>query len=115
MVSSGTAKATLYSFSVAFLLLCFTVKPRQIKTLAKNDRKSILLRATGSAISLAVISFTMTKLAGSVPSIILFPLFNGSGIIIVYLMSVFVFKEKPTKKKVFGLISGLLGLFLINF
>jgi multidrug transporter EmrE-like cation transporter len=40
--------------------------------------------------------------------------FNGLGIITVCIGSIFVFKEKLNLQKVFGLIFGVLGLFLIN-
>ena len=101
----------LFSFIVAFLILCFFIKPA--KSL-KSTKKNIVLCAAGSAVSLSVISLVMTGLAGKVPSVILFPLFNGTGIIFVCIGSAFVFKEKLTPKKIVGLVIGVLGLCLIN-
>ena len=69
----------------------------------------------GSAVSLCVISLVMTSLAGKVPSVVLFPLFNGSGIILVSLGSILVFKEKLTRKNLAGLFLGVIGLCLVNF
>ncbi|MBR2353187.1 MAG: EamA family transporter [Clostridia bacterium] len=100
-----------YSFAVACLLLGVFVRPRGE---SKTDLKRILLCAAGSAVSLCVISLVMTALAGSVPSAIMFPLFNGSGIIFVCICSVFAFKEPLTAKKILGLVLGLCGLFLVN-
>lgn len=100
-----------YSFAVACLLLCGFVRPKEA---TKRDWRRILLCATGSALSLCVISLVMTGLAGRVPSALLFPLFNGSGIIFVCVSSVFVFKEKLTPKKILGLILGVCGLCLVN-
>lgn len=100
-----------YSFIVAFLILCFFVRTKG--TSGKNP-KSVLLCAAGSAVSLCVISLVMTSLAGRVPSVILFPLFNGLGIISVCIGSVFAFNEKLTPKKIFGLVLGVCGLCLVN-
>lgn len=101
----------LYSFVVSFLLVgCFAKPDRQSKT----DMKSILPCAALSAVSLTAISFVMTKLAGSVPSVILFPLFNGLGILCVCIGSIFVFKEKLTVPKAIGLGLGVLGLCLVS-
>ena len=100
-----------YSFIVAFFILCFFTKP---KNTDKKSMKSVLICAMGSAVSLSIISIVMTKLAGSVPSVVLFPLFNGLGIIFVCIGSVFAFKEKLSLKKVVGLLLGVCGLCLVN-
>ena len=103
-----------YSFIVAFLILCCFVKLRQVISAEPKDKKVITLCAAGSAISLSMISFVMTTMAKSVPSVILFPLFNGSGIIFVCIGSAFVFKERITIPKAIGLALGVLGLCLVN-
>ena len=100
-----------YSFIVAFFILCFFAKP---KNTDKQSKKSVLICSIGSAVSLSVISFVMTGLAGSVPSVVLFPLFNGLGIIFVCIGSVFAFKEKLSIKNVVGLLLGVCGLCLVN-
>ena len=101
----------LYSFFIAFVLLGFFVKPN--KEMGK-EIKSVLPFAVASSLSLCIISLVMTALAGKVPSVILFPLFNGLGIILVCIGSVFAFKEKMTLQKAIGLAVGVLGLSLIN-
>ena len=101
-----------YSFVVAFLILSFFTRGKDFEP---KSKKRVFLCAAGSAISLCAISLVMTSLAGSVPSVILFPLFNGLGIIFVCIGSVFVFKEKMTAKKIIGLILGVCALCLVNF
>ena len=101
-----------YSFVVAFLLLSMFVRPEKE---CKKDMKLVIPCAAGGAVSLCTISLVMTSLAGRVPSAVLFPLFNGTGIICVCLGSVFAFKEKLTTKKTIGLILGVCGLCLVNF
>lgn len=101
-----------YSFLVAFLILGLLARP---KSLERRDRRGVVLCAAGSAISLCIISLVMTGLAGRIPSVILFPLFNGLGIIFVCLGSALVFKEKLTARKIVGFFLGVFALCLINF
>lgn len=103
-----------YSFIVPFLIISCFVRPKQLVAGEKKNKLILCLCALGSAVSLCVISFVMTGLSGKVPSVLLFPLFNGLGIIFVCIGSVFVFKEKLTVKKLIGLALGLIGLCLIN-
>lgn len=110
----GVALYTFYSFIVPALILLFISKPKSIKTIDARGKKTIVLCALASAVSLSVISFVMTGLASSVPSVILFPLFNGLGIISVCIGSVFAFKEKLSTRNIAGLILGVLGLYIIN-
>ena len=100
-----------YSFIVAFFILCFFAKSKNID---KKSKKAVLICSMGSAVSLSIISIVMTKMAGSVPSVVLFPLFNGLGIIFVCVGSVFVFKEKLSIKNIVGLLLGVCGLCLVN-
>ena len=78
-------------------------------------KKKVLLCAAGSAISLCVISIVMTRMTSSIPSVIMFPLFNGLGVILVTLLSARIFKEKMTVRSGLGIVLGLFGLFLTNF
>ncbi len=103
-----------YSFVIPFLILCCFVRPKQLSGGEKGNKQLTCICALGSAISLCVISFVMTILSGSVPSVILFPLFNGLGIIFVCIGSAFAFKEKLTLKMLIGLALGVIGLCLIN-
>lgn len=110
----GVTLYTFYSFIVPTLILFLLSKPQSIKNINRQDKKTITFCALGSAISLSVISLVMTRLASNVPSVILFPLFNGFGIIAVCIGSVFAFKEKLNTKNIVGLILGVLGLCITN-
>lgn len=110
----GVTLYTLYSFLLPTLLLGI-LSGSKVKSIDwKKDGKLLWLCASGSALSLAAISLVMTFLAADVPSVILFPLFNGTGIIALCIFSVFAFGEKLNLKKAIGLILGVLGLCLIN-
>lgn len=103
------------SFLVPFVIVSCFVRPRQLEGGEKKNKLLAVICAFGSAVSLCVISLVMTGLSGRVPSVLLFPLFNGLGIIFVCIGSVFAFKEKLTAKKLIGLALGVIGLCLINF
>jgi len=102
----------LYSFIVAFGSIAMFVNRE--KPSENISKKNMILCAAGSAVSLCVISLVMTQMSGVVPSVIMFPLFNGLGIIAVSLGSMLVFKEKMTPSKIIGLFMGVIGLCLIN-
>ena len=89
-------------------------KSMEISSNDSKVKKTVGTCALGSAVSLSAISFVMTVLASSIPSVILFPLFNGMGIILVCVVSAVLFKERLTVKKIIGLAAGILGLYLIN-
>ena len=103
-----------YSFVVPFLMICCMIRPGQLAGGEKKNKRIACICALGSAISLCVISFVMTSLSGSVPSVLLFPLFNGLGIIFVCLGSIFAFGERLNAKKLIGLAIGVIGLCLVN-
>ena len=80
----------------------------------KTRKKPVLPFSVAGAVSLCVISFVMTSLAGRVPSVLLFPVFNGLGIVSVCVCSVFAFGERMTVRKALGIALGLTGLFFIS-
>ena len=102
----------LLSFAGAALILCPLLKSTPIRSNNRKSGRTIGICALGSAVSLSVISFVMTSLASGVPSVILFPLFNGMGILSVCVVSAVLFKEKLTVKRIIGLAAGILGLYM---
>jgi len=53
-------------------------------------------------------------LSGKLPSIIFFPIVNGGVIILSGLASIFIFKEKLPRKKIAGLVIGIIATCLIG-
>ncbi len=106
---AGVDAYNFYSFASAFFVLALFSGFRHCKIAVKH-----VLCGVGSAVSLCVISLVMTYLASSIPSVILFPVFNGSGILSVTVLSSVLFHETITSRKGLGLIIGLLGLLMIN-
>lgn len=107
--NEGIYAYNFYSFFSAFLLLLPITRKN---TAEKTIHKKVFAPALGSAVSLCVISLVMTAVTPVVPSYIMFPLFNGCGIIGVTLLSAAWFREKLTCKKALGVLMGLVGLFL---
>ncbi len=104
-----------YSFVIpAAIMLLFSFMTNKGKNTAKISKK-VFLSAIGSSVSLCVISLVMTSLAGKIPSEILFPFFNGTGIIAVCVGSVFVFKERINALQILGIFLAILGMCLVNF
>ena len=107
----GAEAFNFYGFISATLILS-CINCTEKRTIV--NKKNILLCAAGSAISLCVISLVMTRMTSTIPSVIMFPLFNGLGVILVTLLSAKIFKEKLTAKSGLGVLLGLFGLFLTN-
>lgn len=53
-------------------------------------------------------------LSGGIPSIIFFPLFNGTLILVASLLAALIFREKITKRQIFGMLTGFAALVLIS-
>ncbi len=109
--SDSNAAYNLFSFIVPVLILLPTAKVKKIENISKLK---VVLCAVGGGVAFSIISLVMTAVSGKVPSVIMFPLFNGIGIIAVCVSSIFAFKEKLNRNKIIGLIIGVLGLCLIN-
>lgn len=101
-----------YSFVVPTIIMITIAFIKKEPVAKKYIKRKIVLPATGSAISLCVISLVMTKLAGSIPSALMFPLFNGTGIIAVCIGAIFIFKEKMTVKQIGAMFMSIIGMCL---
>lgn len=116
---SSVSAYNFYAFMVSAMIVGLLTKVKKSEEKNSVDsiekiRQKILICAAGSGISLSMINLVMTEISGKIPSVIMFPLFNGLGVILVCIGSAAVFKEKITPKKAAGLVIGLAGLFLIN-
>lgn len=65
------------------------------------------------AVCMFLMHFLNLKLSGFGPSQMFFPISAGSGCILVLLISVFIFKEKLTKRQIVGLIGGVASIICI--
>jgi drug/metabolite transporter (DMT)-like permease len=72
------------------------------------------LSAFGSAVTTAIGNILMLVIAGQVPAAIQFPLMNGGTSLLTAVLSIFIFKEKFTKKTAIVFIVGIAALAIIN-
>lgn len=121
-VEGGNAGAfNFYGFflsavlSLAGFLLFRGRAVHQAKAVETHIPAKIVLFGLGLSAAVFVISQASTVAAATIPSVVLFPVSDGGGMIICALVSAFVYGEKLTKKSVIGLILGFLSLIIINF
>lgn len=105
--------------SAGFLLMAFTFSLVYSIFVLGKDVSKIKLSAKYNIFALfcGLFVFAMNYLnlllSGILPSQLLFPLVNGSSIIISTLISVFLFKESLTKKQIVGVSGGIACLIAI--
>lgn len=121
-VESGNAGVfNFYGFflsavlSLAGFLLFRGRAVHQANAVETHIPAKIVLFGLGLSAAVFVISQASTVAAATIPSVVLFPVSDGGGMIICALVSAFVYGEKLTKKSVIGLILGFLSLIIINF
>ena len=114
---SSPHKGEAASFlAVAFIcsIIFAVVMSKKQKTTKKQGKQFYII-----SLACGACYFTMhylnLKLSGIVPSQILFPVVNGSAVILSSVASVVFFKEKITKRQLVGLIGGLASLIGICF
>ncbi len=92
--------------------------PEQQETQSKTQparKKRIqlgLVAALGA--SMGLINIINTFLSGVLPSVIVFPCIYGGGIIATSVLSVLIFKERPTNMQKLSLLVGILGIIAIG-
>lgn len=83
----------------------------------KPERK-VVLRCAVYIVLCGIVSCGYQRLnlylTGALPSIVFFPIFNGSVIFLSCLSGVFLFREKLSKKQIAGLVVGTLSIMLIG-
>lgn len=68
-----------------------------------------------SGVAVALNNKWNLHLSGVLPSVVMFPVVNGGGLILTTLFATFVFREKLTLKQWIGMAIGFIALFLICF
>ena len=75
-------------------------------------KKSVLTVAI--ALSCGAVSCLYNRLniynAGTLPSVLFFPVFNGGVVMLSFLCGVILFKEKPNKLQILGVILGIIAI-----
>ena len=99
---------------VAFIcsLLYSRIMARKSFKELKFGKKHLLIALVCGACTYIMNEFNL-RLSGLIPSQLFFPLINGSAIILSSFTSVFIFKERISRKQTVGLCGGILSLIAI--
>ena len=85
-----------------------------IKTKEKTDINKSFMPAAGCGIANGIVNLLVMVLTGALPSVILYPSIAAGGIVIGYVVSVLVYKEKLTFMQNIGYIIGTVSVVLLN-
>ena len=65
-------------------------------------------------ICVGMLNFLNLSLSGRLPSVILFPVSNIGGLILTSVISGIIYKDKPTKRQLVGLITGVIAILMVG-
>ena len=106
----------MYSFIIMtamfFAALLFMKKPEGHSFGYMNGKITALILVSG--LILGIVNRINLYLSGAMPSIIFFPIVNGGVIILAELAAIFVFRERPGKKQIAGIVAGIIATCLLG-
>ncbi len=101
-----------YLFAFAVLLIAYIIKKKAPS--AEPMKKTVFIYVLIMAVCLFGCSYFKTIAAKTLNSAILYPLSQGLSLINSSLMAAFLFKEKPNKQSIIGVITAFIGLMILN-
>lgn len=117
---SEATELMIVGFSAAFIcsFLCWIgtggIRNRIRLTPSTRVAWSTFILISGIGLSTGVGNALMVYLANRLPGAYLYPFVNGSMIVLLTLVSTFVFKEKLTKGGALGILVGILAIIAVN-
>ena len=60
------------------------------------------------------VNLLVMLLNGKIPASVMFPLISAGGIILTFFISVLIYKEKLSKIQMFGFLTGVVSIILLN-
>lgn len=105
-----------FAIKTIFAFICFAFcSKKQYKRLCFEPKnRSFLLWTLVMSISMAYIMKVNLYLSGALQSIIVFPCLNGGEILVTTILSVCIYKEKLTQKKLVGIIAVIVGIIFVG-
>lgn len=100
----------LFMVFAGFIILSLFTESKDIKSCAKAG----WYLALGCGIMNGIVNLFVMILSGKMPVSLMFPLISAGGIVITYLVSRFVYKEKLTKMQLIGFVLGLGSVVFLN-
>lgn len=95
---------------VTFIILSFTPKKENYVPLSCREAGVISL----NGLFLGLLNTLNLRLAGKLPAIILFPVYNIGSIVLCGILCSILYKEKNTKKEILGFIIGCISILFIG-
>ncbi len=108
----GAYKNEFMIISLVFCAIFMTIA--MVCAKEKLDFKNALALGAGCGVANGIVNMLVMVLVGSVPSIILYPSMSAGGIVIGFLVAVFVYKERLTRRQIVGYIMGTISVVLLN-
>ena len=106
--------ALLFSAIFSFILSLIIKGDGKSKCTEMFKSKSALLLILADGIIVGVLNFTNLKLAGTIPAVIHFPVYNILSMILTAISGRVFFKEKVEKRKLIGFGIGLVAITIIG-
>lgn len=104
-------------FSAVFTGIATLLMPKETKK-QETEKPRTLLQKIGPSIGLGVcvgsLNFLNLHLAGKLPSVILFPIYNVGSMLLTTVISSFLYKEKLTKKQTISFFIGIAAIIMIG-
>ena len=110
---------SMFSF-LSFGIPALALLPFQVLTAKKEKRKvqmlpgKVLLIGGILAVTLLFVSQLSTVVSATLPSVLVFPVVNGGGLILSSIIAAVFYREKLTLRSIAGLALGLAALMIIN-
>ncbi len=98
---------------VAFLVIIVAIIIIMPKERARKFEKGFLITSLAIGICFGAMNIINTYLSGEIPSIIMFPVVNGGGIISSGVFAYLFLSERLSLQKWIGILTGLAGIILI--
>ena len=115
--TDGRNERTMFLFAAYLIMFIVSVVGYLIlrkRNKEKVHSKPILISGGITGIIVALYGLTNLTLAGTLDSLIYYPVANGGALLFTVLISVTLFKEKCTKRHIWGFISGFAAILLLS-
>ena len=103
-----------YLFAAVSLIVAYAVARKKGGSAGKADFKKIFWYICIMAVCLFANSYFKTLAASRLSAVLLYPLNQGSALLLAALMAAVFFKEKLTLKAIIGILIAFAGLLIIN-
>lgn len=97
-------------FSVCGIFIFRKAKPIQSTTSTTLDKFSPYLLG----LFVGALNFLNLTLAGKIPAIVLFPVYNVGSLILTSVLSLLLFREKTTRRQFYGFCIGVIAILIIG-